>query len=148
MGGSRLGGLAPASRRPYVFLSLPLLLGSFGCQSPPLNDLRINEALYRSPGSVAKLPPDPPALLAPLADERTAPIADAGAPSLPITTMPEGLWARPLPEMIDGVLRAEIEKSRVFAAVLPQARADALVVKPTLTMASAAIQEHPQGRRS
>ena len=140
MGGS-LGWCAPAG----ALLALCTLLG---CGAPEVNDLARNEKLFPPTRFTAKLPADLAAFVTPLVDARKAWVADASSSGYPATAMPEGIWARPMPEMVDEVLRRELGTCGVVKSVLQRAEAGALIVKPSLVTGAAAVQELPQGRRT
>lgn len=135
------GWCAPAGALFSVFVLA-------GCGTPDVHDLARNERLFPRSKFVVKLPVDRAAFVAPLVDARKSWVADANAGGYPVTAMPEGIWARPLPEMLDEVLREELASSGVVREVLPRAEASALIVKPSIVTGAAAVQELPQGRRT
>lgn len=115
-----------------------------GCRTPPRNDLEDNRELYRSPRYTAALPADRDVMVLPLADERGPPALEAS--KVVVSLMPEGVWSRPLPVMLDAVVRKEITESKVFRSVLPTARHDCLLLKPVLVDGHGAIVEEIHGR--
>jgi hypothetical protein len=120
------------------------------CQSPANSlDLRRNADLYRSPGYRARLPVDRSAFLTPLVDARSGRAVEARGP-YPISAMPDGYWARPLPEMIEQIVRDELNDSGVVVGLQRQAppKNGALVITVHLLEAVCGQEERPSGRRS
>ncbi len=136
----------PTPRR--ALLAFLVTLAACASAGTDDRDLATNPSLYQSPGYKSQLPPDRAVFVAPMLDQRRPPAIEAATGPSIVTHMPEGKWTRSLPVMIDEVLRKELGSSGVVAAVLPQARNDALVIKPTLVVGACGAQEHVAGRRS
>lgn len=135
-------------RSPRTRLPLLLALGLAACQAPNhVADLAHNDALYVDVPFVSRSPGDRVACLLPVADARTGalPATDRG---FPITYGAEEFWERPVGEMVADVLRRQIEASRLFAAVAPEARPDAVLVQPTLVSFAAGSVEAIMGSSS
>lgn len=115
------------------------------CSSPPRMDLRHNESLYRPTGYVSKLSADRAAFIAPIADERQLP---EDKQAYPVAYLGDGDWERPVPVMVDEILREELRTAQVFAEILPAPRPDALLVRPILRAFEGGLQEQLYGRRS
>lgn len=129
-------------------LPLLLALGLAACQAPNhVADLAHNDALYVDVPFVSKAPGDRTACLLPVADARTAalPATDKG---FPITYGADDFWDRPVGEMVADVLRRQLAQSRLFAAVAQEARADAVLVQPTLVSFAAGSVEAIMGSSS
>lgn len=120
-----------------------------GCQSTrQVPDLAQNQELYRDLGFASKLPGDRPVFVAPVQDARHPEVLPAAQGGFPITYDDEGRWCRSAGDMIDDVLRRELEHSSVFAAIVPQARPDALVLMPSLTDFQSGAVELDMGART
>jgi hypothetical protein len=120
------------------------------CADTEVRDLAHNETMFPQVSYKAKQPADRVAFVTPLVDGRKTWVADASsdAASYPVKLMPESVWARPLPDMIDEILRRDLASSGVFAAIEAHAEAKGLIVRPTLVTGSAGVQEKPNGRRT
>lgn len=119
------------------------------CASRPAPlDLAENEQIYRAPRYVTRVPVDRAAFLLPIADERDARPADASAPAFPRRPMPEELWARPIPEMLDDVLHDGLLRAGLVAAIdtrVPPAP-EVILVEPFLLDARGFLEEQIAGR--
>lgn len=135
-------GMNRTPRRAFLLT----LLAVPACQSAATADLAQNDSIYQATAYATRLPGDRTVFLAPLADERTAPV-DAAAVDYPILYDADQRWERPVVDMVDEVLRREIEDSSVFAAVLAQpAAADVVLVPSLVAFATAAIEQESGGR--
>ncbi|MFO1051787.1 MAG: hypothetical protein U1F36_06200 [Planctomycetota bacterium] len=142
------GGLVRGARAACAVVALSLLLLSSCASKPEVLDLAHNERLYQPPRYHARLPADRPALLLPVDDQRHKQPADASAPHWPRRPMPEELWARPIPEMVDDLLRRSLADSGVVAQLdtrVPPA-AEVIVVQPVLLDARGYLEEQAAGR--
>jgi hypothetical protein len=130
---------------------LGVLVGSIlvcaACTVPPKTDLALNDKLYRRTGYQAKVPADRKVCILPIVDERQAPVADA-ASAFPTTFVRDGRWERPVAAMLDELLRDEIERSGVFAAVVDAPSAEVCLLRVTLHVFEGGIQEVTTGRRT
>ena len=115
------------------------------CSTPPRMDLRHNESLYRPTGYVTKLSADRAAFIAPVVDERQVPEDKS---TYPIAYLGDGDWERPVPIMVDEILRDELTAANVFREILAEPRPDALLVRPILRAFEGGLQEQLYGRRS
>ena len=131
--------------RATIVFSVSLLAFSLlaGCQAPPRKDLFENQEYYRSPNYVTKLPTDRGVTVLPLVDDRKPTPVDASTATV---LMADGFWSRPVPTMVDDVLRDEVTRSKVFREVLPTPRADTLLLKPYLVDAHGGVVEESSGR--
>jgi hypothetical protein len=111
-------------------------------------DLAANPELYRDLSFVTRLPGDRAVFVAPVQDARRADVLPASQGGFPITYDADERWSRPVNDMIDDVLRRELEHSGVFAGLLPQARPDALVLMPSMTDFQSGAVELDMGART
>ena len=135
MGGARVGVLLGSV---FVFAA---------CASPPRNDLADNDKLYRWTGYRAKLSADRRVCVLPIVDERKPPVVDATSP-YPVTFVSEGHWHRAVPEMIDELVRREVEDSGVFGEVVDEPRPDVCLLRVSIVSFEGGIQEVTTGRRT
>ncbi len=119
--------------RPIPRIALPLLLvlPFAGCMTPDYtSDLAKNDLLYTDVEFATKAPGDRAVFIAPVTDVRKVdnlPTVDHGCP---IVYGGDDFWERPVSDMIGDVLERQVASSGLFAAVAPQASANALVIKP------------------
>lgn len=135
---------------PLATLGL-LLFALAGCQSTPVPDLAQNEDLYTDSGYLTKLPGDRTVFVVPVADGR-AEMAKAAEAAVQLNGRPlawdgDGRWSRPVAEMVDEVLRRELEGSEIFAEILEKPGKAQVVLTATLvTFATASVEEVSGGR--
>ncbi len=131
---------------PWLLL-LPLFAA---CASAPVPDLALNEELYVDTGYETKLPGDRTVFLAPLADVRAEAVKVLEAAAYngyPIAYDNDDRWQRPVAEMVDEIVRREIEASYVFTEVVTAPAKAQIVVVPKLTsFTTAGIEEVSGGR--
>lgn len=144
------GGIGSRGVARLALAGLALLSSmSGGCASGnDVLDLRVNDQLYRAPRYRARLPVDRAVFVVPIADLRDQRPADASAPIWPRRPMPEELWARPVPEMIDDLLRDALLRSELVTAIddaVPP-KAETLLVTPRLLDLRGFLEEQPTGR--
>lgn len=131
---------------------LPLLLAALfalvACKSTPVPDLALNEDLYAPSGYACKLPGDRTAFIVPVADSRDlVVVADASEGKYPVQYDTDARWHRPLAEMVDDVLRTEIEESEIFGEVIESPMAAQIIVTPTIVaFRTGAVEELAGGR--
>lgn len=128
-----------------------LLLAFAACQSAPVPDLAQNENLYTDSGYQTKLPGDRTVFVVPVADGRAdaAKVAEAATQlnGRPLAWDGDGRWSRPVAEMVDEVLRRELETSEIFAEILEKPSKAQVVLTATLvTFATASVEEVAGGR--
>jgi hypothetical protein len=110
-------------------------------------DLARNERLYRDVPYQSRAPGDRAAILAPLADARSAKGLPASDEGFPIQYGSDEVWERPVCEMVDEVWNRQVAQSGLFAAV-GVAGAEALVVVPTLQSFTTGAIERIAGAQS
>lgn len=131
----------------WLFLSSLMLLPA--CASTPVPDLASNEELYVDTAYATKLPGDRSVFLAPLADSRAAAsrVLEAAYNGYPIAYDGDDRWDRPVAEMVDEVLRREVEASGIFTEVLTApGKAQVVVVPEIVSFLTASIEEVTGGR--
>jgi hypothetical protein len=119
-----------------------LLVGA--CSSTPVYDLALEEQIYRDVAYATKLPGDRSVFLTPVADTRRPDVLPASQGPYPIAYDNE----RPVPEMVDEILRRELLHSQLFTGIRAHAREADLVIKPSLVTFSLGVMEMMQGARA
>lgn len=134
---------------PRLFALLCAFAALAGCKSTPVADLALNPELYAYTEYACKTPGDRTVFVAPVTDGRTdvtaADAANVGG--FPVSYDVDGRWHRPVVEMVDEILRNEIEASEIFDEVVPSpAKAQILVVPTLVSFRTGAIEEMSGGR--
>ena len=86
-------------------------------------------------------------VIAPVVDARSARVEEASA-KYSVQLFADSRWDRPVPAMVDAVLRREIEDSGVFARVAPEAGPDMCLLRTQLLAFDVGVEEHVSMRRS
>lgn len=137
-----------ANLRFRLLACLPLLAVAACATMDTTLDLARNERLYVDVPFQSRAPGDRDLFVAPLADARSAkdlPLEDQG---FPITYGTDGVWERPVRDMVDEVLARQLEGSGLFAAVSDRAGPSALVMTPSLVSFTTGAVEGVAGARS
>ena len=150
--GSSLLAILPmawAMCAPRLAALLLGLLAVSACKSTPVPDLAKNSELYAFSEFVTKLPGDRKVFVATLEDARetVTPAAPAGDVKFPILYDTDERWLRPVSEMVDEILRREIEDSEIFDEVCESPKDAQIVITPSLVaFRTGALEEISGGR--
>lgn len=138
-----MGMFAP--RFPLVLAALTALVA---CKSTPVPDLALNTELYAMSGYSCKLPGDRSVFVTPVADARDqVAVADAAEGKYPVLYDTDARWHRPIAEMVDEVLRREVEESGIFDEITDAPKEAQIVVTPTIVaFRTGAVEELAGGR--
>lgn len=134
---------------PRLFALLCAFAALAGCKSTPVADLALNPELYAYTDYVCKAPGDRTVFVAPVTDARTdVSVADeVNVGGFPVSYDVDGRWHRPVVEMVDEILRHEIEESEIFDEVVASpAKAQILVVPTLVSFRTGAVEEMSGGR--
>ncbi|GAB4158252.1 MAG: hypothetical protein Fur0037_25830 [Planctomycetota bacterium] len=123
-------------------------IGLVSCQSAQIADLARNERLCSASTFVTRSPGTRELFVAPVGDERALDASPASLGGFPIAYDGDGRWSRPPQDMIGDALRRDLAHSRIFSAVLPAARPDALVLVPSIAEFHSGMAELEMGARS
>jgi len=134
-----------APRFPLVLAALTALVA---CKSTPVPDLVLNTELYAMSGYSCKLPGDRSVFVTPVADARDqVVVADAAEGKYPVLYDTDARWHRPIAEMVDEVLRREVEESGIFDEITDAPKEAQIVVTPTIVaFRTGAVEELAGGR--
>jgi hypothetical protein len=137
------------------------LILAVGCNSARKRDLQKNKSFYAKSGYRTSVVADRFAFVAPMKDERASfareaaeAAAQAGEPQQEdaaasyIQWISDNVWSRTPAQMVDGILRDELEDSGVVAELADIASADSLVLRPSLLVFRAGQQPYTSGRCS
>ncbi len=141
--------MAWAMCAPRLAALLLGLLAVSACKSTPVPDLAKNSELYAFSEFVTKLPGDRKVFVATLEDARetVTPAAPAGDVKFPILYDTDERWLRPVSEMVDEILRREIEDSEIFDEVCESPKDAQIVITPSLVaFRTGALEEISGGR--
>ena len=123
---------------------LPLLWTLSGCKSPG-RDLERNEGLFPPLGYKVQHRQNRSIWIAPIQDRRAPPMrVDNGM--FPVTYTMDGSWKRPVPEMLDGLLRREIKNSGIFGRLARSEEEADWVLDVDLLAFYGAVEERIVGR--
>jgi uncharacterized lipoprotein YmbA len=113
-------------------LSLGILLAACSTTEHKIADFAQNPEIYSGLDYTSRLPGDRTVFLAPVADQRDETLLPKAQGQFPIVYDDENRWNRSIPEMLDEVLRNDLEQSKVFAKVAEKAADADIVIQPTL----------------
>lgn len=135
--------------RALPWLLLPLVAACSSVGPSKVADLAENKDLYRDVGWRSKLPGDRAVCVLPVADARRPDLlqaADSGG--FPVLYDGDGAWQRPVPVMVDDVLRRELASSGIFAGLTDAAGPNTLLLEPSLVHFTTGALESAEGGRS
>lgn len=129
---------------------LLLALIPIACSTPNLHlDLARNDRLYVDAAFHARSPGDRVAFVAPVVDARDlSKLPARDAQGFPVQYGGDGVWERPVTEMVGEVLEREITGSAVFACVVPTAEATTWIVQPRLVSFLIGAVERVEGAQA
>ena len=119
-----------------------------GTTGQKIADLATNPEIYTDVAFTTPVPGDRTAFLAPLAEARRADVLPAGLGGFPIVYDDESRWERPLPAMLDEVLRRQLAASHLFASFADAPANAQLVIAPSLVTFLTGAMELASGARS
>ncbi|MAE75908.1 MAG: hypothetical protein CMJ85_03440 [Planctomycetes bacterium] len=124
---------------------LPLLVLLGSCESTHQRDLARNPDLYRHTGYRASYRQNRRVYVSRLLDRRT-PLSSHRDGIYPLTYTEDAFWARPVAEMLDELLRQEIDAAGLFAQIVDSEGEADWVLRPALTNFHGAVEERVVGR--
>jgi hypothetical protein len=130
-------------------VTLLFLGGLAACETttaPQGRDLAKERGLYTPTGFKAQLPGQLTAFLDTVADER-GPLPQVVEGIYKPQYLGDGVFARPVPNMVRDLLLEELEASLIFKSVVDSADRADVVVQPSLIHFYASIEERIAGRR-
>lgn len=107
-----------------------------------------NERLYLDVAYQTRIPGDRELFVAPLVDARTAddlPVHDRG---FPISYGSDGVWERPVRDMVDEILARQLGDSGLFHNIVSKASPQSLVLAPSLEKFTTGAVEAVGGARA
>lgn len=121
------------------------VLALLGCQGTQVRDLARNSKLYQASGYHAAHRQARTVWIAPLKDRRKARPTHAEG-IYPLSYTEDSFWSRPIAEMLDDIVRREIERSGLFRGLAAAPEEADWVLEPSVLEFHGVVEERVVGR--